>query len=203
MPNLSGPPLRKIGFLGGTFDPIHNGHKFISEEAIKEFQLDQLLLCPAYHAPLRNHPPLFTAEQRLEMVRLVAKKNPKISIFDFEINQKQTSYTWQTIQEVKKLYPDAEILLLIGYDQFVRLSKWKFLNELSLAVHFIVFARDHLHPSHPSFPELSFTLMNNSLFSASSTSIRDHLHRGDSIKGMVPDDVYTYLQTKHLLTYSN
>ena len=83
MPNLSGPPLRKIGFLGGTFDPIHNGHKFISEEAIKEFQLDQLLLCPAYQAPLRNHPPLFTAEQRLEMVRLGSEKEPKNKYFRF------------------------------------------------------------------------------------------------------------------------
>ncbi|MDG1139431.1 MAG: nicotinate (nicotinamide) nucleotide adenylyltransferase [Opitutales bacterium] len=203
MPKLSCPPLLKIGFFGGTFDPIHTGHEFICEEAIKEFELDKLLLCPAYQAPLRNTSPLFTAEQRLAMVRLVAENHSRVAIFDFEINKKQASFTWQTIQEVRRIYPKAKILLLIGYDQFTQLSKWKFLNELSQAVHFVVFAREQPRAPLPTCSELSFTLMNNSLLNISSTSIREHLHQGNSIEGMVPKGVYSYLQTKHLLTNSN
>jgi len=196
----SKPP--KIGFLGGTFDPIHCGHELILNQAISEFDLECLLLCPAFQAPLRDRPPLFTPAQRLEMVNLLANEHPRITVFDYEIMHKKTSYTWNTIQEVKSLNPHAEIHLLIGYDQFLQLPKWKFLRELSKEVHFVVFARGQSRPVPSHSFDLSFTLMNNSLISVSSTLIREKIQKGKPIKGMVPDSIHSYLQDNHLLTNS-
>ena len=196
----SKPP--KIGFLGGTFDPIHCGHELILNQAIREFDLECLLLCPAFQAPLRDSPPLFTPAQRLEMASLMATDHPRTTVFDYEIKHEKTSYTWNTIQEVKRLNPRAKIYLLIGYDQFLQLPKWKFLRELSKEVHFVVFARGQSHPIPSHSFDLSFTLMNNSLISVSSTLIRENIQKGKSIKGMVPDAIHSYLQNNHLLTNS-
>jgi nicotinate-nucleotide adenylyltransferase len=199
----SSPPSQKIGLLGGTFDPIHSGHEFILKQAMDEFDFDCLLLCPAHQAPLRDYSPIFPPTQRLEMVSLIAKENPRTIVFDFEIKQKKTSYTWNTIQEVKKLYPNPKIYLLIGYDQFLQLPKWKFLRELSKEVHFVVFARGQSRPVPSLSFDLSFTLMNNSLICVSSTSIREKIQKGKSIKGMVPNAIHSYLQDNHLLTNSS
>ena len=115
-------------------------------------------------------------------------------VFDYEIKHEKTSYTWNTIQEVKSLNPHAKIYLLIGYDQFLQLPKWKFLRELSKEVHFVVFARGQSHPIPSHSLNLSFTLMNNSLISVSSTLIRENIQKGICIKGMVPDAIHYYLQ---------
>ena len=202
---MADPPSKppKIGFLGGTFDPIHCGHALILKQAIRELELECLLLCPAFQAPLRDRPPLFTATQRLEMASLMANEHPRTTVFDYEIKHKKTSYTWNTIQEVKKLYPQSKIYLLIGFDQFLQLPKWRFIRELSKEVHFAVFARGQPRQVPPQSFDLSFTLMNNSLISTSSTSIRKKIQKRKSIKGLVPDTIHSYLQDNHLLINSS
>ena len=120
----------RIGFFGGSFDPLHNGHLMLIAEALQSSKLDKLLLCPAFHAPLRSEKPLFPGEQRLEMLRSVCSERPELETFDHEIQQARTCYTYKTLLEVRKIYPDAQIHLLIGNDQFQKLDQWKFNREL-------------------------------------------------------------------------
>jgi nicotinate-nucleotide adenylyltransferase len=199
MSNLNGSTPSRIGFFGGSFDPIHNGHLFIIEKFIQNFELDLLLLCPAYQAPLREQKAIFNPTQRLEMARLIAHSNQKLEVFDFEINQPKMSFTYETIQEVKKGYPKSKIFLAIGLDQFEKLSTWRWIRELSKEVHFIVFARGQITAPAPSISDIQYTFIQNPLIDISSTKIRKCLQQGESVAQWIPDVILTYLEKNNLL----
>jgi nicotinate-nucleotide adenylyltransferase len=199
MSNLNGSTPSRIGFFGGSFDPIHNGHLFIIEKFIQNFELDLLLLCPAYQAPLREQKAIFNPTQRLEMARLIAHSNQKLEVFDFEINQPKMSFTYETIQEVKKGYPKSKIFLAIGLDQFEKLSTWRWIRELSKEVHFIVFARGQITAPAPSMSDIQYTFIQNPLIDISSTQIRKCLQKGESVAQWIPDVILSYLEKNNLL----
>jgi nicotinate-nucleotide adenylyltransferase len=199
MSNLNGSTPSRIGFFGGSFDPIHNGHLFIIEKFIQNFELDLLLLCPAYQAPLREQKAIFNPTQRLEMARLIAHSNQKLEVFDFEINQPKMSFTYETIQEVKKGYPKSKIFLAIGLDQFEKLSTWRWITELSKEVHFIVFARGQITAPAPSISDIQYTFIQNPLIDISSTQIRKCLQKGESVAQWIPDVILSYLEKNNLL----
>ena len=199
MSNLNGSSPSRIGFFGGSFDPIHNGHLFIIEKSIQDFELDLLFLCPAYQAPLREKKPIFNPIQRLEMARLVAHSNQKLEVLDFEINQPKISFTYETIQEVKKGYPNSKIFLAIGRDQFEKLSSWRWIRELSKEVHFIVFARGQINAPAASISDIQYTFIQNPLIDISSTQIRKRLQQGESVAPWIPDEIISYLEKNNLL----
>ena len=199
MSNLNGSTPSRIGFFGGSFDPIHYGHLLIIEKSIQNFELDLLLLCPAYQAPLREQKPIFNPIQRLEMARLVAHSNEKLEVLDFEINQPKTSFTYETIQEVKKGYPNSKIFLAIGLDQFEKLSTWRWIKELSKEVHFIVFARGQITSPAPSISDIQYTFIQNPLIDISSTQIRKCIQKGESVAEWIPDVILSYLEKNNLL----
>lgn len=199
MSNLNGSTPSRIGFFGGSFDPIHNGHLFIIEKSIQNFELDLLFLCPAYQAPLREQKPIFNPVQRLEMAKLVAHSNQKMEVLDFEINQPKTSFTYETIQEVKKGYPNSKIFLAIGLDQFEKLSTWRWIRELSKEVHFIVFARGQINAPAPAISDIQYTFIQNPLIDISSSQIRKCLQKGESVAHWIPDVILSYLEKNNLL----
>ena len=199
MSNLNGSTPSRIGFFGGSFDPIHNGHLFIIEKFIQNFELDLLLLCPAYQAPLREQKAIFNPTQRLEMARLIAHSNQKLEVFDFEINQPKMSFTYETIQETKKGNPKSKIFLAIGLDQFEKLSTWRWIRELSKEVHFIVFARGQITAAAPSISDIQYTFIQNPLIDNSSTQIRKCLQKGESVAQWIPDVILSYLEKNNLL----
>lgn len=195
--NVSTPT--KIGFFGGSFDPIHLGNTAVIEQAVKGFGLEKVLLCPAYHAPLRSQKPIFEPKQRLEMAELVAQSQPRVQVFDFEIKQKKISYTYDTIRAVKKKYPSKEVFLLIGFDQFERLANWKWIKELCAEVKFLVFARKYQNPPSKPLEEVDYFFMQNPLIDISSSQIRNLILNGKSISELVPEVIFSYLRKNNLL----
>ena len=166
------------------------------EEALRSGKLDKLLLCPAYHAPLRSEKPLFSGEQRLEMVRSLAVQRTEIEVFDHEIQQARTCYTYETLLEVRKLHPDAKLHLLIGNDQFQKLDQWRFNRELLQIAHVLVFSRDQNELVPPSgIDPLPHTVMHNSLVPVSSTEVRQRLLTGQSVSELVPPVIHEILKT--------
>ena len=85
MPEPPFSSAHRIGFFGGSFDPIHQGHVSVALEAVNKFNLQQILLCPAYFAPLRDQRPLFPAAHRLGMVQAVARGDPRFGTYDKEV----------------------------------------------------------------------------------------------------------------------
>ena len=117
--------MGRIGIYGGTFNPPHIGHIRAAQYAITALNLDRLMLIPACispHKPLPENSP--TPEQRMEMLR-IATLGTQIEISDIELQRGGTSYTYETVAELKKAYPDEELIFLMGTDMFLSFTKWR------------------------------------------------------------------------------
>ena len=187
----SSPP--RLGFFGGSFDPIHIGHISLARQAIQLARLDTLLLCPAFHAPLRIEKPYFSTQTRLRILEKIAQEIPQFKICTLEIEKQKICYTFETIKEVQLQYPDSTILLLLGADQFNRLHEWKFHQELAEHCQFLVFSRNGQEVTPPAFPQLSYQLVKNELIDCSSTEIRKCLKAGRSVDHLIPSAAYPFI----------
>ena len=127
--------MERIGIYGGTFNPPHVGHLRAAEAAMALLRLDRLILMPAFCSPDKQTPEV-SAEHRLQMLRLAAK--PDMEVSELEIARGGTSYTVDTLRQLREMYPDAELVLLLGSDSFEAFLSWKAPEEIlklaSLAV---------------------------------------------------------------------
>jgi len=195
-------PLPRLGFFGGSFDPPHLGHLAICQLALEQANLEFLLVCPAYHAPLRDQAPLFSSDERMEMARLLCQEDERLRLCSLELDQKKTCFTHDTISEIGKTHPGYEILLLLGDDQLKRLDQWQSAPQLARMVHFLVFARESSSLPPLPLPNLRMTCMNNPLFNFSSTSIRTSLMAGKLPKDSLPQSIERYILDQNLFPLS-
>ncbi len=134
--------MEKIGIFGGSFNPPHIGHIVAAQAAADDLQLEKLLLIPAFQPPHKSLSAAGpTPAQRLEMLRIAAAQDSKLEVSDLEIARGGISYTYETLAQVRTLYPNAEIFLLMGSDMFLSFDKWK--NQEQILAHAIpaVFCR--------------------------------------------------------------
>ena len=119
--------MERIGIYGGTFNPPHVGHIQAAKQAVSTLGLTKLLMIPAYAPPHKAVLPSNSprAEQRLEMLRIAAADCPQIEVSDLVLKREGISYTWETLETVKTLYPGAELVLLMGSDMFLTFDTWK------------------------------------------------------------------------------
>lgn len=193
----------RLAFFGGTFDPLHNGHLMLIEETLRRKEIDSLLLCPAYQAPLRESQTLFSGHSRLEMVQAISRRNSKIQAFDHEIRSGKTCFTYETLLEVKKSFPQHEISLLLGADQFNRLSFWKYLDLLVPMVHFLIFNREGNSLAPPTCQSsVKYSVMENPIIDISSTEIRELLKNKQPISHLVPEEINSIIQNSFPLSKS-
>lgn len=113
----------KIGILGGTFDPIHNGHLYIAKKAMEKFSLSKVLFIPTGVSYMKTGVSL--AVHRYEMTRLAVKDFPEFEISDLEVFRGGNTYTYQTVQELKKEHPDDKFYFIIGTDTLFMMDKWR------------------------------------------------------------------------------
>ena len=118
--------MERIGIYGGTFNPPHAGHIHAAIDAVEALQLDKLIMIPAHIAPHKELPEGSPSpEQRLDMVKLAVQNCPKIEVSDMELNRKGKSYTYLTILQLRKVYPKAQLFLVMGTDMFLAFEEWK------------------------------------------------------------------------------
>ena len=118
--------MERIGIYGGSFNPPHIGHIQAAKQAVEALNLDKLLVIPAGIAPHKDMPDNTpTPQHRLDMLRLTLADCPEIEVSDLEVNREGPSYTWETIQHLREMYPDACLILFMGTDMFLSIHTWK------------------------------------------------------------------------------
>lgn len=142
----------RVGLLGGTFNPIHNGHLQIAEEVREKLHLDRVLFVPSGDPPHKQGAKIPSARHRLEMTRLALLDHPHFEPSDLEVRRPGKSYSIQTVLALKRLYPGDRFFFIIGSDAFAEFSTWKEADRLLTLCDFVIVSR----PGHPfsRLPEL-------------------------------------------------
>lgn len=134
--------MKRIGIYGGTYNPPHIGHIAAAKYASERLNLSKLLVIPSCISPHKTMPEGSPSpEQRLEMLKIALQSEGAIEVSDLELRRQNTSYTYETVAEVRKLYPDEEILLFMGTDMFLSFDRWKKPDEILKNAALAVFYR--------------------------------------------------------------
>lgn len=212
---------RRIGVLGGTFDPVHIGHLRGAVEVVEALGLDDLRLVPSARPPHRDQPQV-SAEQRLAMVRAAVQGLAPLSVDDRELARDKPSYTLDTLVSMRaELDPQDQLLLLLGWDAFCGLPTWYRWEELLQHCHIVVLQRPDADTELPdalrnlvaarsiSDPQAlkgacgQITFVWQAPLAVSATQIRQLLASGKSVRFLVPDAVLAYIEAHGLYRASN
>ncbi len=196
----------KIGIMGGTFDPIHNGHLIIGEYSRTSLNLDKVIFIPSGIHPFKENKNITLSNKRLDMISLAIKSNPNFELSSIEIDRKGITYTVDTILDLKKDYEKDEIYFIIGSDIPFQIEKWKDFHVLIHLVKFILFNRtgqdneeiNNKIKELESLYEIQLEKIQSPLIEISSTEIRDRVKNKLSIKYLVPESVEEYILKNNL-----
>lgn len=197
--------VRKIGFFGGGFDPIHFGHLHLAIQLKEIYQLDEVLLCPAYCSPLKKKsPPKASPKDRLSMCQEIVEEIPGFSATSVEID-KESSYTVDTIGELKKdsQYQDADFYLMLSDDVLFHITKWKDALTLLSMTYPLIGRRVTPSRAFEQLPKkyallLERGMTKTAVMEISSTSIRERLSQQLYCGHLVPKKVLDYITTHQL-----
>ena len=131
---------RRLGVLGGMFDPVHLGHLQVASLALTELALDEVRMVPC-HLPSHRGPAAASAQARLDMLRLATASEPRIVVDDRECLREGVSYTVDTLQSLRQEVPDATLVLVLGADAFAALERWHRWQRLFALAHLLVVSR--------------------------------------------------------------
>lgn len=192
--------VKKTGIFGGAFNPVHNGHVRLAEEAVKQLKLRRLLIIPTYVSP-HKHTELLPYEDRAEMCRRAFGHIPGAEVSDIEVRLGGTSYSINTIRALKELYPDENFFLLIGGDMLFSFDKWYRYESILKEVKVCAAARDgdSLADMMEYANELGrIKVLPTQVVEMSSTEVREKAAAGGDISAMVPAGVADYIHEKGL-----
>ncbi|MEP0765166.1 MAG: nicotinate (nicotinamide) nucleotide adenylyltransferase [Fimbriimonadia bacterium] len=194
--------MRQIGLLGGSFDPIHNGHLRLASDVMGEFSLEEVWLVPARLQPLKGGS-VAPAEDRLVMCRLAAVEVPGLRVLEDEIRRDGPSYTVDTVRQILTSEPDIAITFVAGTDALVNLPKWKEPAELLRLTRVVAVERggvswQELQALLPNSLGMELTLCQARALPISSTDVRERIANGMPITDLVPAAVEHYIHERAL-----
>jgi nicotinate-nucleotide adenylyltransferase len=189
----------KIGFLGGSFDPVHFGHLLAAQDVYEQYQFDRLILVPAAQAPLKPKEVQSSLEDRLVMLRAAIEWDKRFEISDVELRRGGVSYTIDSVRHFRAMFPDDELYWIIGGDQLPRINLWKDIEELARIIEFIFLERPG-HPAKPTpdVPGLRLHRCDGHLIEISSSELRDRVRRGLSLHYFCPQKVINHIEARQL-----
>ncbi len=196
--------MKKIAIFGGTFNPVHIEHVKLCERAVIELGLDKLFIMPTYLPPHKNTIPA-PAEDRIEMLKIAFAHIENAEISDYEITQKGKSYTYLTAEHFRGEYPDAKIYFIMGGDMLNDFKNWRYPERILNAVDIATFGREDYFNDYDGLEKFftenfgkTFTRLNYTGKSFSSTKIRVYSAFGLDVSGLTPDGVKEYIEKNHL-----
>ena len=197
---------QSIGILGGTFDPVHIGHLFIAEAARDAFQLDRVFFIPTGDPPHKKASRLAPSEDRINMLEVALRGNPAFQVSDMEVVRQGTTYTVDTLRELRNRYSKDLLYFIIGGDTLLELKTWRSIRSVAELCSFIVYRRpgyreeemvgEALRLAEMYHADIHFAEGPN--LELSSRYIRHRLERNQTIRYLVPEAVEQYIKEQHL-----
>ena len=186
--------LKKIGILGGTFNPVHKGHLRLAQDALKKFELDCVFFIPCARPPHKRPDRLAPAKHRMAMLKALLKDDPRFVVSDIEIKRGGISYSIDTVRRLKRLHPNTEVYFIIGGDSINELTFWRRIRELQKLCTFIATSR----PGFRARGSSKVKMFRGHRVDVSSSEIRKRVSEGKSIRRLVPAAVDRYIRSRCL-----
>ena len=192
---------KRVGIMGGTFNPIHLGHLIIAEAAYEAYNLDEVLFVPSGISYMKDQSEILDAKKRVHMTGLAIEDNPHFALSTIEIDRDGNSYSYETLETLRKQNPDTEYFFLVGSDTLFALETWKHPEILLPSCTILVAVRDGVPmekmQEHAKYLEEKFggtiKLLTTPNIEISATDIRNRLAEGRNVKYFVPDTVLDFI----------
>jgi nicotinate-nucleotide adenylyltransferase len=186
--------MKKVGILGGTFDPPHYGHLLIANEVLSTLHLDEIWFMPNQEPPHKKKSESITNEDRRQMLELAIQGNDAFRVETIELNRKGPSYTVDTMKMINAQYSEHQFFFIIGADMIEYLPKWHQIDELIRLVQFVGVER----PAYSSQTDYPVLYVDVPAMDVSSSMIRDRVKNKQTIRYLLPDSVIQFIEEKHL-----
>lgn len=178
----------RVGILGGTFDPPHVGHAIVATDLIERLELDLLLVIPAARPPHREA--IFSGDDRLGFVRRMFEGVDRVEVSDLEFRRGGPSYAVDTLEALRGRYPGAELILVMGTDQFATIDTWHEFERIPMLARIAVMHREGEEPATPDTAgDLPYIAVDVTRIDLSAKRIRRRLEAGDTIRFLVPESI--------------
>jgi nicotinate-nucleotide adenylyltransferase len=189
---------RRVGIMGGTFDPIHHGHLVAASEVASQFNLDEVIFVPTGEPWQKQDRLVSAAEHRYLMTVIATASNPRFYVSRVDIDRPGPTYTIDTIRDLAAEQGDAELFFITGADALAQILSWKDQADALKLAHFIGVTRPGYELSDDHLPADSVTLVDVPAMAISSSAVRDRVRAGQPVWYLVPDGVVQYIG-KHRL----
>lgn len=194
--------MKKIGILGGTFNPIHNGHLIMAENARTFCSLDKVLLIPSGTSYMKDPRDILPGKVRLKMAELAAMDNPFFEESAIEVEREGNSYTWETLAALRLQYPDVELYHIVGADTLLSMESWKHPERIFSSCVTLAAVRegwkDEALEEQAAYISRKYhadiRLLPSLHMEISATQIRERCRLGQSIRYLVPERVRIFLE---------
>ncbi|MGK5728103.1 nicotinate-nucleotide adenylyltransferase [Streptomyces sp. URMC 124] len=198
MGEQTGPVKRRLGVMGGTFDPIHHGHLVAASEVAARFHLDEVVFVPTGQPWQKSHREVSAAEDRYLMTVIATASNPQFSVSRIDIDRGGPTYTTDTLRELASLNDDSDLFFITGADALSQILTWRDTEELFSLAHFIGVTRPGHILANPGLPEGGVSLVEVPALAISSSDCRARVAQGDPVWYLVPDGVVRYINKRKL-----
>lgn len=199
--------MGKIGIMGGTFDPVHNGHLHLGRQAFVEYGLDCIWFMPSGQPPHKKDHHVTAVEHRCQMLKLAIAEDEAFQFSDFEVCREGSTYTAQTLALLREAYPEHEFYFILGADSLYEIETWYRPEKVIGAVNILAASREYGDKHRPMQEQIEYLngkyhghiqMLHCAEVNISSEEIRDLASRGTSVKPYVPEPVAEYIRTQGL-----
>lgn len=190
--------VRRVGIMGGTFDPIHHGHLVAASEVAALFELDEVIFVPTGEPWQKAGRHVSHAEHRYLMAVIATASNPRFWVSRVDIDRGGPTYTIDTIREIAAQRPDAEMYFITGADALAQILSWKRPDDALRLAHFVGVTRPGYELSDKHLPSDAVTLLDVPAMAISSSDCRARVQQGRPVWYLLPDGVVQYINKHHL-----
>ncbi len=199
--------MKKIAMMGGSFDPVHEGHISYARDVLKKTPVDEVVFMPAKLQPFKLDLELSSFEDRIEMIRLAIRKEAFMFTSELENELEGISYTYRTLEEFKKKSKEEiKVYFMVGTDAFIQMDTWMKADQLLsdnaiIVAHRPGYNEEKLYQKKTEYEKIfnaEIITVENVKVDVSSTEIREKIQRGTSLGGIIPEEVEAYIRKKGL-----